>query len=459
MSIVIANAKVSAGRDDQTRDVHVLIEGDCIADVLPASRPPPKATERIDASGLLLLPGGIDPHVHFNTPGYTEHEDFTSGSMSAAAGGVTCVVDMPDTSVPPVADRAGLYAKLKAIGEMSVIDFALWGGVSGNSFRTGAWRSQMKTLGHEGVVGIKCYMLSGMATFEHLMPLELLEVMRRASEIGLLVALHAEDREMAHKLTATLTTQGRRDARAYYESRKDPVEASGMAQGAQLAAETGCSLHIVHVGSAAGARAATQFRGDGHDITMETCPHYLAFSHEDMERVGSILKTSPVIKNKEDSKFLWSGLADGSIDYIASDHAPCRPDEKSTGSIWTDYAGISGTQLLLPYLISEGYLAGRITLARLVRASSTAAAERLGLRGRKGSIERGMDADLVLVDPKAGWTVKGSDLLSKGKLTPFEGRAFKGRIVRTICRGTTVYEDGKGISVSPGFGHFVRRSS
>ncbi|MBN1283632.1 MAG: allantoinase AllB [Proteobacteria bacterium] len=457
MMTLVANARISSGEGNETRSVHILMDGDTFRQVIPASDPLPRCRNVIDASGLIAVPGGIDAHVHFNTPGYTEHEDFILGSMSAAAGGITCVVDMPDTSVPPVTDRAGLYAKLKAIGEMSVIDFALWGGVSGNSFRAGAWRSQMKTLKHEGVVGVKCYMLSSMRTFEHLLPLELLEVMRRAGEIGQLVAIHAEDRERAQKLTAGMATSGKRDAAAYYESRKDPVEADGIRQAARIAKETACQLHIVHVGSAAGAKAALEMRAKGALITMETCPHYLAFSHDQMEERGSVLKTSPVIKTRQDAEALWGHLISGDIAYLASDHAPCRPEEKATGSIWTDYSGISGTQLLMPFAISEGYSKGRITLARLVEITSSAAAARLGLGDRKGAIAPGMDADLALFDPKRKWTVRGGEFLSKGKQTPFEGAEFTGRIVRTICRGSTVFEEGRGVTAQPGYGNFVRR--
>ncbi|MFA4973093.1 MAG: allantoinase AllB [bacterium] len=454
--IVVSNAEISSGQGNETRRVHIVIDGESIRQIIPATDPAPRCKNVIDASGLIVVPGGIDPHVHFNTPGYTDHEDFLTGSMSAAAGGITCVIDMPDTSIPPVTDRASLYAKLKAIGEMSVIDFALWGGVSGNSFRANSWRSQMKTLKHEGVVGVKCYLLSSMRMFEHLLPLELVEVMRRAGELGLLVALHAEDRERAQKLTASITTSGQRDGKAYYESRKDPVESDGIKQGAELARETGCSLHIVHVGSAGGAKAAIEMRAKGADITMETCPHYLAFTHDDLEQRGAVFKTSPVLKTRQDADALFGYLVSGEINYLASDHAPCRPEEKSTGSIWTDYSGISGTQLLMPYALSEGFSKGRLTLARFIEATSSAAAARYGLT-RKGAIEPGKDADLAFIDPKRKWTVRGSDFHSKGKLTPFEGAEFTGKVVRTICRGHTVFEEGKGITVESGYGHFVRR--
>lgn len=456
---VVANAAVSTGNGDETRLVHIVIEGEAIREILPASKELPRHEEVIDAAGLLVLPGAIDPHVHFNTPGYTEHEDFTSGTASAAVGGVTCVIDMPDTSVPPVTERSHLMAKLRVINDLALIDFALWGGMSGNAFRSNAWRSHLRSLKQEGVVGIKCYLLSGMRTFEHLLPLELLEVMRRAAELKLLVGLHAEDRDLVNRRTASLMTAGRRDPKAYYESRCEPAELEGARVGIAFAQETGCSLHIVHVGSAGVLAAANEARKKGVNLTLESCAHYLAFSQEDFIERGAILKTAPVIKTRQDAEKLWEGLTADGIDFLASDHAPCTPKEKETGSIWTDYAGISGTELMFPYALSEGYGQGRLTLARLVEVTSTAAAKRYGLFPRKGAIAEGADADLIFVDPKRRWKVSGAQFGSKGKFTPFEGQEFKGKVVRTICRGTIVFEEGRGITVAPGFGQFVRRTA
>ncbi|HPQ81066.1 MAG TPA: allantoinase AllB [bacterium] len=457
--LVITNATIPEGVENDTRKVHLVIDGEAIRDILPAESRPPRDGHRIDASDLLVLPGAIDPHVHFDTPGYTHREDFTCGSMSAAAGGVTTVIDMPDTSIPPVTDRASLMAKLKAVGDMAVIDFALWGGMSGNELRSAGWRAHLRAMKLEGVVGIKCYLLSGMRSFEHLLPLELVEVMRRAQELGMVVGLHAEDRDLVTRRTAGIQTTGRQDANAYYEARCEPAEHDGVRQGAAVATETGCSLHVVHVGSARAAQAAIEARRAGADITLETCPHFLAFSHEDLAERGSILKTAPVLKTKDDCAGLWKMLADGGIDFVASDHAPCPPGEKETGSIWTDYNGISGTETLFPYIFSEGYVKGRITLARLVDVTSSAAAKRYGLYPRKGSIAVDTDADLVFVDPERKWKVEGARFGSKGKLTPFDGARFTGRVVRTMCRGIVVYEEGKGVVAQPGFGRFIRRGA
>ncbi len=190
---------------------------------------------------------------------------------------------------------------------------------------------------------------------------------------------------------------------------------------------------------------------------METCAHYLEFSYEDLIERGAIVKTAPVVKTKEDSKKLWEMLADGRIDFLASDHAPCTKAEKSTGSIWTEYAGMPGTGLMLPYAFSEGYKKGRLTLSRFIEVTSTTAAKRYGLYPKKGSMEIASDADFTFIDENKKFTVVGEKLYSKGKLTPFEGVEFTGLVSKTMCRGKVVYDCNRGIVAEAGYGKFMKR--
>jgi len=456
LMIVIANATISTGRENETQLCHIVIEGEKIREILPASAQIPANAQLFDAKDKIVLPGAIDPHVHFNTPGYTEREDFESGTRSAAAGGVTTVIDMPDTSIPPVTEKRNLDNKLSVIEKMAVTDYALWGGVSGNVYHSGTWQKAMRDVKAAGVVGFKCYLISGMKEFTHLMPLDLIEVMRYARELGALVGIHAEDRAMVVSRQALAQTAGKRDAIAYYEARKDPAEEEGVKEAIAIANETQAALHIVHVASGSAATAIAKAKQDQLNITAETCAHYLNFSNEDFGRLGSVLKTAPVVKTKADGEKLWNDLRDGAIDFLASDHAPCPKPDKQTGSIWTDYSGISGTELLLPFAFSEGYKKERLTLARLVEVTSKNAAKRFQLYPRKGTLAPGSDADIVFVDPKGKWKVIGEKLESKGKATPFEGYEFTGKIVRTMVRGQTVYLDGSGIVGKAGFGRWIR---
>ncbi|MBN2602406.1 MAG: amidohydrolase family protein, partial [Candidatus Marinimicrobia bacterium] len=187
----------------------------------------------------------------------------------------------------------------------------------------------------------------------------------------------------------------------------------------------------------------------------ETCPHYLQFSCDDLEKIGGALKTAPVVKSPENRERLWELLIDGTIDFVASDHAPAPASQKYTGCAWDDYSGIPGTGTLFPYLYSDGFVRRKIPMNRFLEITSTNAARRYGLFDRKGSIERGKHADFVIVNPTKNFTVNGADFLSKGKITPFEGMNFHGRIVKTIARGNTVYEINKGIAAEPGLGKYL----
>ena len=402
----------------------------------------------IDARGLLVLPGAIDPHVHMNDPGYTEREDFRTGTCAAACGGVTTVIDMPCTSVPPVTNAANLWRKLAAIEHQAVVDYGLFGGVSGQSL-AGALLHDMEALAPH-VLGFKTYFISAMESFRRLDHYGFAQVLQVAREVGRPVLLHAEDHDYVSPATEDAMRHGR-TAEEYYRSRPETAEVLAVLAAARLAEEAGADLHIVHVGTAAAAEVIAQCGATG-----ETAPHYLEFSLADFVRVGAPLKVTPPVKPSPNREQLWEHLARGTLAFVASDHAPCPREGKATGSIWTDYSGIPGTGTLLPYMLSEGYLEGRIGLSRFLEVISAAAARRYGLADRKGAIAPGKDADLVLVDPGATWTVHGAASYSKGKVTPFEGRELRGRVRKTLIRGTVVYDADQGVMAPGGHGQLLR---
>ena len=420
-----------------------------------------------DARGMLVLPGAIDPHVHFNDPGYTEREDFLHGTSAAASGGVTTVIDMPCTSVPPVTSLKNLETKLAAIGGQAVVDYGVYGGVRGRPAAAGeASASREASAAGEAdidvaarcvrelapsVLGFKCYFASGMESFPRVTNYELASLLEVAREANRPVLLHAEDHDYVRGATAAARARGSLP-RDYHDSRPQPAETLAVLAACELAAAAGAELHIVHVSTARAARLIAE----APHVTAETAPHYLAFSLSDFEVMGSALKVTPPVKPEPNREHLWRALADGLLDFAGSDHAPAPTAAKQTGSIWSDYAGIPGTGTLLPYLYSEGYARGRLSLERLLAVTSGNAARRFGLHDRKGSIEPGMDGDLVVIDPAADWTVRGESFLSKGRLTPFEGHTFAGRVVATIVRGTVVYESGRGVVAPAGYGRLQR---
>ncbi len=448
--------------EDELRRLDLRVRGETIAEIGPALEAL-EGEETLDASGLELYPGAIDPHVHFDEPGFTHREDFFHGSSAAARGGVTTVIDMPCTSLPPVTSAANLRQKLAAMGRHSVIDYALYGGVSGHRLEE-ALERDMEELAPD-VVGFKCYFVSGMDTFTAVDHYGFGLAVAKAAALGRPLLLHSEDAGVVLPATAAMKARSGAEGRSpswddYVDSRPESAETVAVAAAIALARGREGTLHIVHVGTAEAAEAIA-----AAGASCETCPHYLAFSRDDFEAKGAALKTAPPVKAVGQAERLWRLLADGSISFVASDHAPAPDAEKRTGSVWTDYGGIPGTGTLFPYLYAHGYKAGRLGLRAFLRAGSGAAAARYGLSGRKGALAVGMDADIAVVDPRGRYRVRGSELLSKGNITPFEGMDLEGSIRLTLVRGRRVWDASRaeregasaaGIVVQAGYGKQLR---
>ena len=263
-----------------------------------------------------FCPVGIDAHVHFDDPGYTDREDFTAGSSAAASGGITTVIDMPCTSVPPVTTMDNMRRKLAVIEAKSIVDFGLFGGLCAQSF-AGDWRKDMAELARF-VLGFKVYLTSGMQTFQRLDHYRLQQVLEAALTFDLPVLLHAEDHDYVETATEVARSKGNGPAQ-YYESRPEIAEILAVSAALELARSVGGDLHIVHLATAA---AAEMLRD--RTATGETAPHYLQFTEEDFEKIGAALKVAPAVKKACNNEDLWNLLASGVIDFVASDHAPVR---------------------------------------------------------------------------------------------------------------------------------------
>ncbi len=402
-----------------------------------------------DASGLQVFPGAIDPHVHFDEPGFTDREDFYHGTACAASGGVTTIIDMPCTSIPPVTNLGNLKHKLDIVSKRAVVDFGFFGGVSRQVMEKN-YRKNMAELA-EFVMGFKTYFISGMESFGALDLGQIQTVLNEAKKLNRPVLLHAEDPGIVNELTKIEKAKGK-GWDNFYRSRPESAETFALVKAIAVARATGAQLHIVHIGTG---DAALLLKNE-KNISGETAPHYLEFNNEDLDKIGAALKTVPVVKSKGNSEILWEAFLDGTLDFIASDHAPAPIEQKNTGSAWTDYSGIPGSGTIFPYLYSEGLIKRKMPLSRFLQVTSENAAKRYGFWDRKGSIEVGKDADLIFVDPKRNWRVKGAEFLSKGKTTPFEDRKFTGQVVKTLLRGKFIYECDKGITIEPGYGKFIK---
>ncbi len=309
--------------------------------------------ETIDVGGQIVLPGLVDPHVHFSEPGRGHWEGFASGSRAAAVAGVTTVVEMPLNASPPTIDVSSFEMKRRA-AESSVVDYGLWGGLVTDN------RSSLSALNAAGVLGFKAFMCSGSGDFPRADAIVLEDGMERIARFGSFLAVHAEDEGMTRALTANLRKAGRKDTRAWGEARPVEAELAAISSALDLAEKSGARLHIVHVSCAAGVDLITKAKQRGVAVTAETCPHYLYFSQDDFERIGPLAKCAPPLRERADVEALWDRVLAGAVDVIASDHSPCLVEEKAIGNddIFDAWGGISGLQSTVQVLITAGLRRG-----------------------------------------------------------------------------------------------------
>ena len=407
-----------------------------------------EAGEEIDARGLHVLPGAVDVHVHFNEPGRTDWEGWATGSRACVAGGTTTVAEMPLNAHPPTLDGPSLTAKRVAAERASHVDFALWGGLTPVNL------DRMEELAESGVIGFKAFMShSGINDFPAADDATLLAGMGRATALGLPVAVHAENDVITATLARRAIARGQTGARDYLASRPAIAEIEAIARAILFAEETGCALHVVHVSTGRGIAQIVEARQRGVDVTAETCPHYLLFAEDDLERLGAVAKCAPPLRPRAELESLWAALARGDIQIVASDHSPAPAEMKTGDDFFRIWGGVSGCQSLLSALLSAGHSDRQAPLALLTAMLTDGPAARFRMGG-KGRIAPGGDADLVLVDLAAPFTLHPDDLRYRHRQSPFAGMTFCARPRRTMLRGATVAIDGE-IVGSPR-GRFIR---
>jgi allantoinase len=404
-----------------------------IADGAIAGFTAASAREEIDATGLIVMPGVIDAHVHFNEPGRTEWEGWATGSRAAVAGGVTTVCDMPLNSHPPVVTADAFAAKRRAAEAQSICDFALWGGLIPGHV------DALDPLAACGVIGFKAFMAgSGIDDFPKVDLDTLREGMRRAAALGLPVAVHAEFDSEAPIVAGTSVAD-------YLASRPVGSECDAIRAALRIAHETGCALHVVHVSSGRGVALVAEARARGVDVTAETCPHYLVFTADDMERLGAVAKCAPPFRDAAERASLIDHVRAGHVDTIGSDHSPSPWAMKTDANFFRVWGGIAGVQHLLPLLLTEGLAEGSLqgfTPDLIARLTATNVARRFRFP-TKGSLAIGCDADLTLVEMGGAHEVTSESLFYRHRVSPYVGRTLHARVRRTLRRGHTVFHDGR----------------
>ena len=431
------DVKVANGRlvlPDRVEEADLLIDEGVITAILkPGLSQSEQAKETIDASGLLVLPGLVDVHVHFRDPGYPEKETFATGSLSAAAGGVTTFVDMPNT-VPPTTTPERLREKIDRATENSVVDFAFHGGPYQPEESTGN-----RSTDDESLIAEMAQQLieGGIVSFKIYMPHREAEAIPILAPLGHLLTVHAEDPRL-------LTTPTDGSSFAFLASRPPEAEVQAIEQ--LLANPPMCGFHVCHLSTAAGFRAILAAKHRGIPVTSEVTPHHLLLTVKDLAEIGPIAKSYPPLRSSSDTEALLNACLADQINMIASDHAPHTAEEKtgSDANFASAPAGIIGVETMLPLMYTRLVRDAEMTLPRLLRLMALNPALWFGLRNvqwiEKGQLEVGADADFVLFDHKAKYTIRGDTLHGKATLTPFEGWNVHGKVRQTVLGGQIIFD-------------------
>jgi len=446
MDLVITNGSVVRPFGVEPEDVGV--EGGRIAYVGPPGRAP-GAARTIDARGLLVLPGLVDPHVHMREPGAEHKEDFASGTRAAAAGGVTTVLCMPNVT-PPVLDEAGFEASLQAGLRQAVVDFGLQAAVGPGNL------GALPALWRRGVTSFEIFMADAPDDLRLERSADLFEALRMIRHCGGIAGVFCGDQSLVTHALGRRRAAGRMDWGIPGDARPPLTEALGMARALLLAQDAGARIYLRQVSSREGVRALAAARAErpGH-VFGEVTPHHLFLAVDELLERGPFAYMLPPLRPKEHPAALWEALADGTLDAVGSDHAPHAPAEKARArdDPWSAPPGTPGLETTLPLFLDAVYMK-RLTLPRLVEVCAEAPARIFGLYPRKGALAVGSDADIVLADPNRADEVQRERLHTKAQSSPFEGWRLRGAPVMTIVRGHVVMEDGR-IVDAPAPGMFI----
>ena len=407
----------------------LLIENGLIAAIGPELAAPSGA-EVFDLNGKTVMPAAIDGHVHFNEPGRADWEGWETGSRAALAGGISTVFEMPLNASPPTLTAELFQLKNTVAEEKSCVDFGLWGGLTPNNL------DHIEELAEAGVIGFKAFMSnSGLDEFPRANTETLRKGMERIAKTGKILALHAEDEGLTQDLAAKAKAEGISEIEAWLTSRPVDAEYLAISKALEIAGQTGCKIHIVHISNAPGFDMVHEARAAGIDVTAETCPHYIALTDEDVHKHGALAKCAPPLRDAFTRDMLWEKVINGAVDTIGSDHSPCLTSMKLGIPFSQAWGGISGVQHFFNPFIERVITQGDLTWQRLSELASANIAERFGLKDR-GKLEPGLRADLIVIDEDANTTVTQEDLLYRNAHSPYVGTIWKGRIEGTFLEGT-----------------------
>lgn len=419
---------------DRVEKADIAVCDGLIAEIAPEISA--SATEIVDAAGKHIFPGVTDGHVHFNDPGRTEWETLKTGSSAVAAGGGVAFFDMPLNCSPCTLDAKNFNNKLAVAQKDSLVDYGFWGGFTPKNL------DKLEELAECGVIGFKAFScFSGIDEFERADDYTVLVGMEKLAKLGLPLMVHCENAEITRDLTALAVANNKTKARDYFAARPPIVEIENVARMITFAEHTGCKLIIAHISTAKAVELVTQARQRGVDVYCETIGHYLILTGDDVERLGTVAKCSPAIRDEQNQTKMWAKLQNGEIAFVSSDHSPCDPKLKD-GEFLLVWGGISACQTTLQGLLTHAYHGRKIPLTDIAQLTSQNVNEIFKIQG-KGKISVGYEGNFALVDLNKKYILKAEDLFYKHQVSPYVGDEFCGQVTQTILRGTTVFKDGK----------------
>ncbi|MER6524306.1 allantoinase AllB [Streptomyces sp. NPDC001508] len=415
-----------------TRAASVAVSAGTITAVLPHDAPVAEGVRLEDVGDHVLLPGLVDTHVHINDPGRTEWEGFWTATRAAAAGGVTTLVDMPLNSLPPTTTVDHLRTKRAVAADKAHVDVGFWGGALPGNVK------DLRPLHEAGVFGFKAFLSpSGVDEFPHLDQDGLARTLAEIASFDGLLVVHAED---PHQLAAA-PRHGSPSYAGFLASRPRDAENTAIAQLIAQARRLDARVHVLHLSSSDALPLIAAARADGVRITVETCPHYLTLTAEEVPDGAGEFKCCPPIREAANRDPLWRALTDGTIDCVVTDHSPATADLK-TADFATAWGGISGLQLSLAAVWTEARRRGH-DLADVARWMSTRTAALVGLDARKGAIAAGRDADFAVLAPDEPFTVDPARLQHRNRVTAYAGKTLYGVVKSTWLRGERIAADGE----------------
>jgi len=444
VDLVIRGAQVVSGT--AIIRAAVAVKGEQIVAVGEDTLMPP-ARETVDATGLYLLPGAIDSHVHFRDPGYVHKETWKTGSAAAACGGVTTVFEMPNTN-PPTGTVEALRLKLES-ARSSYVDYGIHALFGDDSV------DRLEALLDAGATSFKAFVGNTFGNLPAPTDGALLEGFETLAARGVRTVVHAENSSIMARRELKLKAMGRTDPLAHLAARPAVAEIEAIGRVITLAEWTGARIHIAHHSSADSLFLIREAKRRGVDITVETCPQYMLINTDHMKKIGGVLRLNPPIREARHNEPIWQALKEGVIDMIATDHAPHTPEEKTREDIWACDCGFPGVETQMPLMLTE-VNRGRATLMDYVRWSAEAPARAWGLWPLKGRIAPGAHADLVLIDMNRRGRLNQGRLQSISRISPWHGRTVVGMPLYTIVRGRFVMRDGELVRDAAGWGASVK---